>query len=304
MDSTELQTYELQLEQVQTALMAEPENDELRNLESELHNLISMTRELIEQQEAEANAAAEAAAAAYSGKGKRRSAEEAEAEEQGAEVWNEHITDADAAAAATSSKSQSSAPVAQSGPARQYAAGEEVQAKYAGDGRWYPARITSIGGSVHNRVYSIVFKGFNTTELLPASDLRPTKSHASSHSQGFQSNSSATSASPYTNAASSASYPTQPNGDPKTKALDLNAEKERKKRRVEKSKERHATKAVESQSKQQAWQKFAKKKGAIGGNSMFRTPDDPLAKVGVVGAGRGMTQTTNRSKHVFDSNSK
>ncbi|KAL9934724.1 hypothetical protein V8E36_006499 [Tilletia maclaganii] len=283
MDSTEIQTYELQLEQVQAALVDDPDNEEMHTLEEELRNLIAMTRELLEQQEAEATAAA---AASSHGKGKGRYTEQEVA-----------IEEAGPAESATS-KAQPGHSAAQS---RQYAAGEEVLAKYAADGRWYPARITSIGGSVHNRVYSIVFKGYNTTELLSGSDIKPSKSHSSAAHQPASGPAYGS-----TSATSDPLAPAQPDGTPKTKAFDPNAEKERKKRRVEKSKERHAVKAVESQSKQQAWQKFAKKKGAVisgaSGKSMFRTPDDPLAKVGVVGAGRGMTQTVNRSKHVYETN--
>ncbi|KIJ40213.1 hypothetical protein M422DRAFT_98679, partial [Sphaerobolus stellatus SS14] len=47
-------------------------------------------------------------------------------------------------------------------------AGDEVLAKYSGDGQWYPARVTSVAGSEDNRVYSVVFKGYNNTEQLKA----------------------------------------------------------------------------------------------------------------------------------------
>ncbi|KAK0535591.1 hypothetical protein OC834_001456 [Tilletia horrida] len=295
MDSTELQTYELQLEQVQTALTADPENEELRTLEGELHNLISMTRELLEQQEAEAAAAASGAAGGGGGGGGAR----------GAKGKGRQADQQDEEAQVEAGPSKAYAGPAQSAPARQYAAGEEVMAKYASDGRWYPARVISVGGSVHNRVYSIVFKGYNTTELLSASDIKPSKNASSNHYQAMYSTPAAPSSS-YGLSSADGSAPTQPDGSLKTRALDPNADKERKKRRVEKSKERHATKAAEQQTKQQAWQKFAKKKSSaisgVGGKSMFRTPDDPLAKVGVVGAGRGMTQTAGRSKHVYEPN--
>ncbi|CAD6891747.1 unnamed protein product [Tilletia controversa] len=292
MDSTELQTYELQLEQVQTALMADPDNEELRTLEGELHNLIGMTRELLEQQEAEAAAAVNAASAGGGGRGAKGKGRQDEAgrEEHGY---------------GDSASTKVAVDPLQTGPVRQFAAGEEVSAKYSGDGRWYPARITSVSGSVHNRMYSVVFKGYNTTELLSSSDIKPTKSAPAQHTSAAQPSAASYGTSSSSNAAELPS-PMQPDGTPKTRPFDPNAEKERKKRRVEKSKERHATKAVESQTKQQAWQKFAKKKsGAIagvGGKSMFKTPDDPLAKVGVVGAGRGMTQAVGRSKHLYEGN--
>lgn len=37
------------------------------------------------------------------------------------------------------------------------------------------------------------------------------------------------------------------------------------------------------------------------GRSMFKTPDDPMAKVGVVGAGRGMTDYKAKGRHIFES---
>src|ERR1700761_7514698 len=46
-----------------------------------------------------------------------------------------------------------------------FAAGDDVLAKYSGDGNFYPARVTSVGGSVEHRVYSVVFKSYNNAEL-------------------------------------------------------------------------------------------------------------------------------------------
>ena len=57
--------------------------------------------------------------------------------------------------------------------------------------------------------------------------------------------------------------------------------------------------------KANSWQKFAtkaQKKGKIptGEKSIFATSDDPLARVGVTGGGRGgMTSYQDRAKHVY-----
>ncbi len=71
--------------------------------------------------------------------------------------------------------------------------------------------------------------------------------------------------------------------------------------------EKQQTKQTEAKEKAQAWQKFATKGAKKGyaiagatGKSMFKTPDDPMAKVGVVGAGRGMTSNASKQKHKYE----
>jgi len=167
-----------------------------------------------------------------------------------------------------------------------WAAGNECLAKYSGDGSWYPARITSLGGSSDNRVYSIVFKGYNTTELVKASEIKPLPTN--------------TYGNPYGSAALSATS----NKRKLTKAEE--EEREKKKKKNEKKVEAKAAKAKEQMAKQQTWQKFAKKaekKGVtiagVTGTSIFKTPDNPLGRVGVTGSGKGMTDAPTRGKHVF-----
>jgi survival-of-motor-neuron-related-splicing factor 30 len=146
--------------------------------------------------------------------------------------------------------------------AHTWSAGDDCQAKYSGDGGWYPARITSVGGSADNRVYSIVFKGYNTTELVKASEMKPLP--------------------PNSNYASSPS--TLLAGKRKlTKAEE--EEREKKKKKNEKKIEAKAAKAKEQTQKQATWQKFAKKsekKGVhiagVAGTSIFKTPDNPLGR--------------------------
>ena len=111
-----------------------------------------------------------------------------------------------------------------------------------------------------------MFKGYNTTELLKANDLKPLP-------PSYQQNANFAGAS-----AGGAS------GKRKlTKEEEL--ERERKKKKNEKKLETRAAKAKEQNEKQASWQKFAKKsekKGiviaGVAGTSIFKTPDNPYGK--------------------------
>ncbi|GLB36222.1 putative survival motor neuron protein (SMN) [Lyophyllum shimeji] len=220
MDKADLETYQVQLSQVETALSVDPDNQELASLKSELQELIQLTQTALAQAEA-----------------------------------------------ASSSKSDGSRKTATSTPTQTWSAGDECLAKYSGDGAWYPARITSVGGSTDNRVYSIVFKGYNTTELVKASEIKPLPPNYVAN---------------------------VPASSTKRKlSKQEEEERERKKKKNEKKLEARATKAKEQMQKQATWQKFAKKsekKGVhiagIAGTSIFKTPDNPLGRVGVTGSGR------------------
>ena len=82
------------------------------------------------------------------------------------------LTQTAQAEAASSSKAESSHEAATTAPSKTWSAGDECLAKYSRDGGWYPARITSLLGSADNRVYSIVFKGYNTTELVKFAEIK------------------------------------------------------------------------------------------------------------------------------------
>lgn len=237
MDKEEdLETYQVQLSQVELALSADPDNAELASLRSELQELINLTKKVISQSES--------------------------------------------AAAPSSKPTDSSRKIAATPNSVNWSAGDECLAKYSGDGAWYPARINSVAGSAQRRVYSIVFKGYNTTEQVEASSL---KSLPPSHNNLL------------------------PSAKRKVKEEE-DEEKERKRKKNEKKLETRAAKAKEQLQKQATWQKFAKKsekKGVhiagMAGTSIFKTPDNPLGRVGVTGSGRGMTEYQAKGKHKFDS---
>lgn len=190
--------------------MSDPESADLKSLQTELKELISLTEQAIAQSEKKASTSKPSA-------------------------------------------SSSSKPPASSSS---FLPGDDVLAKYSGDNSWYPARITSVGGSEERRVYSVVFKGYNSTELVQAGSVKAIP-------PGYQ--------------ASSAG----PSSSSKRKAED-DVEKERKKKKNEKKAEVRAEKAKEQTNKQASWLKFAKKaekKGApiagMSGTSIFKTPDNP-----------------------------
>lgn len=165
------------------------------------------------------------------------------------------------AAAASSSKAESSRKAAVVAPATTTAttwkAGDECLAKFSGDGSWYPARITAVGGATDNRVYNIVFKGYNTTEQARGAELKPLPQN---HQFAAPSNK-------------------------RKLSKQEEEERDRKKKKNEKKLEVRAAKAKEQNAKQATWQKFAKKsekKGVhiagMSGTSIFKTPDNPLGK--------------------------
>ncbi|KAF8507099.1 hypothetical protein F5888DRAFT_70748 [Russula emetica] len=233
MDKESLETYQVQLSQVELALVADPDNAELASLRSELQELINLTTTLISQSES---------------------------------------------AASSSKPTDSSRKAITTQNTVTWSAGDECLAKYASDGGWYPARINSVAGSAEKRVYSIVFKSYNTTEQLEASSLKPLPSN----------------------------YNHLPSAKRKAKEEE-EEEKERKRKKNEKKLETRAAKAKEQLQKQASWKKFAKKsekKGVhiagMAGTSIFKTPDNPLGRVGVTGSGRGMTDYQAKGKHKFD----
>jgi survival-of-motor-neuron-related-splicing factor 30 len=211
MDKESLETYQVQLSQVELALVADPDNAELASLRSELQELINLTTTLISQSESAASSS------------KPTDSSRKATTTQNSVTWN---------------------------------AGDECLAKYSSDGAWYPARINSVAGSAEKRIYSIVFKTYNTTEQVEASSLKPLPHN----------------------------YNLLPSAKRKAKEEE-EEEKERKRKKNEKKLETRAAKAKEQLQKQASWKKFAKKsekKGVhiagIAGTSIFKTPDNPLGR--------------------------
>lgn len=213
MEREDLETYKVQLSQVELALSSDPSNAELSSLRAELKELIELTETALAQAEA-----------------------------------------------ASSSKAESSRKANVSSTSQTLSAGDDCLAKYSGDGAWYPARINSVGGSAENRVYSIVFKGYNSTEMVKSSEIKPLPPN-------------------YNNTT------TAPSVNKRKLSKKEEEERDKKKKKNEKKLEVKAAKAKEQNHKQATWQKFAKKsekKGVhiagVAGTSIFKTPDNPMGR--------------------------
>ncbi|GAA5898495.1 hypothetical protein JCM6882_007797 [Rhodosporidiobolus microsporus] len=267
MDAQELETYEYQLSQIKEALAKDPANEEMLNLKKEIEDLIALTKEYLGAQAPAASTSASASPAPSSAAAKPKLA---------------------ASSSASSAKASPAPSSSGAAPKPTFKTGDNCSCRYS-DGKWYPARITHISGSADQPVYTVVYKGFDTPEVVTAANIRA----ASKWDNGNEAAAAAAAASE------------------KRKADSSNledSEKERKRKKNEKKAETQKAKAEEQGARQKSWQSFAKKgakKGisipGMSGESMFRSPEDmkPTAKVGVVGGGRGVTKTADRKRQTF-----
>lgn len=160
-----------------------------------------------------------------------------------------------------------------------FASGQEVLARYS-DGRMYPARIITISGDPSSPLYTVVYKGYGNTEMLPSSSLK----HM--HSAPPASAPSAASAEPSIGPSATPPPPPEDNSNapppPPPTAPGAGAdEKAKRKYRNEKKLARRDEKTAIQVEKAASWQKFASKTKGGKKESIFRTSDDPYAKVGV-----------------------
>jgi survival of motor neuron-related-splicing factor 30 len=160
-----------------------------------------------------------------------------------------------------------------------FAVNDTVSARWkSGDGAFYPARITSITGSASKPVYIVTFKNYASTETLSAKDIKPLPTDSRKRKADGTPGMSVTPAPPTNPNVISAAA----NVDP---ALASQARREPSKvsdgpirpakvpRKVKANKELEAGKSK--------WQEFASK-GKLGKvakkDSMFRTPDGVNAR--------------------------
>lgn len=137
MSEAELNTYKLQLQQVEAALTTDPDNEELLTLKGDLEQVLNLTLEMLNDQlgrGGEASSSGDAGAA--------------EAEEEAEAAYNKPKK---------KSRWAEPAPIL---PIKPWQVGENCQALYSGDGTYYDAKIEEIttDGEV-----SVKFKGFKGT---------------------------------------------------------------------------------------------------------------------------------------------
>ncbi|KAF9929120.1 hypothetical protein FBU30_001849 [Linnemannia zychae] len=296
MDPSELASLKEQVADLETALLSDPNNEDLLTLKTELLELISLTETVLQQEQ--------------------QLAEPASSESKSPQVSIPTLTSTATKAspgalssassspyrAATETLSGGSTPVTQKSvpssgganqpiyqppaPTRHWVVGDRVRALYTEDGKYYEATILGVGAGANGQVYSVQYVGYTDTPpaTLGADQIKPIYDHKKHH--------------PHAGADEGDIKAGQKRGsDGSTSAGPGSGIKKKKK----------DTGPSEQVQKQMAWQNFAKggsKKGKSSGGgllkkSIFATPDNPEGKVGVVGSGKGMTQFQQRGKHLF-----
>lgn len=272
--SDELEEYKSQLAVVEEGLAEDPGNETLLDLKKELADLIGL---LDEQNDND---------------GESGGKEQSEATTPVEEVNRAKSASSELHLESGGPPSESPPPYRPQHPPQekengnrvQFRAGDVVLAQWlSGDKQYYQAKITSVTGSMSKPRYTVKFPKHNSTETLAAESVRQM---------------------PTTHVNKKPTIPTKTRPADKVSKPDNQAPKKV---------QHQPSKAQILDSGKQKWQQFTKKglkqgKGTkakkLGESSMFRSPDDPLAKVGVVGSGRGMSKEKPRTKHVFDSSSR
>ncbi|KAL7005238.1 hypothetical protein EMMF5_005211 [Cystobasidiomycetes sp. EMM_F5] len=161
-----------------------------------------------------------------------------------------------------------------------FTAGTDVLAKWHVDGKMYPARIASISGSAADPVYTVIFTVDKSTEVVRSGDV---KALSENRKRAYANMEEST-------------------GSSSTTSTDKDAKKAKKIEKKAVKEDERKQRVAEQVAKQSSWQNFAKKavkKGyqGVGGDSMFKTPDNPHGRVGVVGSGKGMTAAPEKKRY-------
>ncbi|TNY19358.1 polyketide synthase, partial [Rhodotorula diobovata] len=149
-----------QLSQIKLGLAKDPSNTELQTLKSELEDLISLTRQFLG-----ANAAPAPPPAASSSAAARAPAA---ASASASPAPRPTAPAGKASPAAGRPATLAGAPSSASAQQHKFATGDDCSCRYS-DGKWYPARITSITGSADQPIYTVVYRGYDTPEVVSAS---------------------------------------------------------------------------------------------------------------------------------------
>ncbi|KAI5778097.1 hypothetical protein EDC01DRAFT_635067 [Geopyxis carbonaria] len=271
MIEADLKEYNLQLESVEAALKADPENGELQSLINELKEVIQLTEDMI----AETTGSKPSTSATPISGNKR-----------------EHPS-------STAFESSNGGIGAGSNT---YAVGDNVLARWtSGDNQLYPARITSVTGSSKNPVYLVRFTQYSVTEQLYPKDIKP----AGNSSKKRKVDSPAASLTPIgTPNGAIISQPAAINAELAEARRDKKAEDAAPKP-VKKGRKLEQKKVLEQGQKK--WQEFAAKgvksksgkPKKIGEASMFRTPESVHGRVGFTGSGQPMRKDVARGKHIY-----
>ncbi|OLN95993.1 Splicing factor spf30 [Colletotrichum chlorophyti] len=277
--------YQEQLDVVLAGLKDDPENPELKTLQAELNDMISLLNEsLAELQPKQAP---------------KPVVQKSPASPE-PEKWSKENHPAFKKVAPATEEKEEVAPVT-------YQVNDTVMAKWAsGDRGFYPARITSITGSSTAPIYIVKFKSYDNTETLRAKDIRPMSNKRkadgapASGPSGAQQAAQPTpprQAAPSNGVVTSAAASLYPDQQAK-----MEAEKNAADLKPPKPKKIKATKELEKGKSK--WQEFNSKSkfGKQKKESMFRTPDGVHGRVGFTGSGQAMRKDPTRSRHIYQQN--
>ncbi|KAI9350240.1 hypothetical protein BDR26DRAFT_852065 [Obelidium mucronatum] len=266
--------YIFQLEQVEDALARDPDNAELQKLRADLAELIALMG---------LAGAPDAAAAGAKPAAPKPAAHDA--------AHPPHD-------AAPRKRARAEPGDADDGVASRWVKGQTVLAKYAKDQKMYEAVVDAVP-TASSSFYAVVFKGYTSREKVAIEDVRD-----------FDPTQVAKPLAAVTGGAANRRNPV-----PKAVVAAFSNGTDRSSKRKKNNLEYHEAikqKEEEQSTKQNAWQKFAiggkkaalKTTAPLKKTSMFASPDDPNAKVGVVGSGKGMTNFQQRGKHVYSAPNK
>eukprot|EP01102_Stenamoeba_stenopodia_P000986 TRINITY_DN10895_c0_g1_i1.p1 TRINITY_DN10895_c0_g1~~TRINITY_DN10895_c0_g1_i1.p1 ORF type:complete len:296 (+),score=103.08 TRINITY_DN10895_c0_g1_i1:136-1023(+) len=260
-----LQVYKEQLEQLAAALKIDASNEELKNMHDQLGQVVALTETMLQlrvQQEKETS--------------KR--------EEEGEAVVTTRST---SASAASNLKKN---------------VGEKCFARWSGDNQYYEAVIDSVNDKDDGEVtYTVTFLGYGTTEEVKAEALSATPNGEKANSDKDENTTEKSS----TKKKRKVLFDEEGNVIiPKNLQANPNDSKEA---RALKKKKVHAIRSTarfqkideEHSQRKSDWQSFMnvkgkeKKTGFFTGRkqeSIFKSPDNPMGKVGVTGSGKPMTE--------------
>ncbi|KAF8117541.1 hypothetical protein N665_0009s0064 [Sinapis alba] len=273
--ASNLTTYKEQLQQVRQLLSQDPRNSEYADMEKELKEVIALTEELLATAKQNEIPLSDHAGATP------ESPDLLEGAWQKMESRNDPIHEG------------------------KFPIGTKVQAVYSEDGEWYDATIEAhtLNG------YFVSYNEWGNKEEVDPDNVRAIETNALLEAErvaeaaknALKRKIEQAASSDYQSKTLPAKLKIDPN-DPE----DVKIAK-RKKIHAFKSKARQEQLEVAQNKKQNAWQQFqttkakTKKVGFFTGRkkeSIFKSPEDPFGKVGVIGSGKGLTDFQKREKHL------
>lgn len=181
-----------------------------------------------------------------------------------------------------------------------YKVNDTVMAKWvSGDKAFYSAKITLITGSSSAPKYHVKFIGYNSTDVVQGSDIKPQSNESKKRkADGIPVTQTATPVSGNSNVISAAAsidpmLASQVRKEP-SKVSDGPPKPAKVPRKVKANKELEAGKSKWMDFMQKGPKTTATKK-----ESMFRTPDGVNARVGFTGSGAPMRKDPNRGRHIY-----